>query len=141
MRKIDEIIIHCTATKVQQKVTVAIIDRWHRQRGFKSIGYHYFIDIEGKVYEGRPLTSAGAHCKGHNSRSIGIAIAGGIGENGKPQDTRNEAQNAALIDLLKELREQFPEATIHGHREFAAKACPSFDVQQWLSDNNLISKV
>ena len=78
MREITKIIIHCTATRPGQDVTVDIITRWHKQRGFRTIGYHYFIDYDGHIHEGRQLSQAGAHVRGHNATSIGIAFAGGL---------------------------------------------------------------
>lgn len=129
MRKIDKIIIHCTATPARRDVTVADIDRWHRQRGFNSIGYHYVIYRDGSIHPGRPVALVGAHCKGHNARSIGVAYVGGLADDGKtPLDTRTPAQRAALARLVDRLARAYPGATIHGHREFAAKACPCFDV-------------
>lgn len=130
MRKIDKIIIHCTATPAGRNHTVADIDRWHRARGFTSIGYHYVINLEGMILEGRDIALPGAHCKGHNDNSIGIAYIGGCEAGSmKPADTRTRAQRKALIKLVRELRQRFPAATVHGHNEFAAKACPSFIVQ------------
>ena len=128
MRKITDIIIHCSATPEGKSFTVADIDRWHRQRGFAQIGYHYVIYLDGSVHKGRPITQVGAHCQGHNSHSIGICYIGGLATDNKtPKDTRTEAQKQAMLNLLKELRAKFPTATIRGHRDFAAKACPSFD--------------
>lgn len=129
MRKINRIIIHCTATPEGREVTVKDIDRWHRDRGFAGIGYHYVIYLDGSVHEGRPLERIGAHCRGQNAHSIGIAYVGGLSHDGStPKDTRTDAQRAAMHALVSRLREQFPVATVHGHREFAAKACPCFDV-------------
>ncbi len=109
-------------------MTVAEIDRWHKARGFRCIGYHYVIDIDGTVTEGRPLSQPGAHCRGHNARSIGIAYAGGLdAATLKPADTRTPQQREALRQLITSLRRSYPGATVHGHREFAAKACPCFD--------------
>lgn len=133
MRKISKIIIHCTATFPTQQVTVDDITRWHKKRGFKTIGYHYFIDLSGTIHFGRPLSQVGAHCSGQNTGSIGIAYAGGLASDGKPADTRTPEQTQSLIHLLRDLREQFPTATIHGHNEFASKACPCFNVSQWLN--------
>ena len=127
MRTINEIIVHCTATFPDQAVTVADITRWHRQLGWKTIGYHFLITLTGEVQTGRPIEEAGAHCKGHNAHSIGVCYAGGLDAEGNPADTRNEAQKSALLVLLKQLKEQFPAAKIHGHRDFATKACPCFD--------------
>lgn len=129
MRKIDKIIVHCTATPEGRDVTVEEITRWHRARGFRTIGYHYLIRLDGTVCPGRPENEIGAHCKGENARSVGICYAGGLASDGKtPKDTRTAAQRASLRRLVADLRERYPGATVHGHREFAAKACPCFDV-------------
>ena len=128
MRKIDLIIIHCSATAEGKSFTVADIDRWHRQRGFAQIGYHYVIYLDGTIHKGRPMELVGAHCQGHNSHSIGICYIGGLAADNKtPKDTRTPEQKAALLKLLKELKSESPAAKIHGHRDFAAKACPSFN--------------
>lgn len=128
MRKISSIIVHCSATPEGKSFTVADIDRWHRQRGFAQIGYHYVIYLDGSVHTGRPLSQVGAHCQGHNVNSIGVCYIGGMTADSKhPKDTRTPEQKLALIELLKHLKQQFPKAVIHGHRDFAAKACPSFD--------------
>ena len=127
MRNINLIIVHCSATPDGRDLSVADIDRWHRERGFDGIGYHYVVYIDGSVHEGRPLNKVGAHCKGHNAHSIGICYVGGVDLNGKPKDTRTLAQKDALVNLLMRLKRRFPKAVIRGHRDFAAKACPSFD--------------
>lgn len=127
MRNINLIIVHCSATPEGRNVAVADIDRWHRERGFDGIGYHYVVYIDGSVHEGRPLNKVGAYCKGHNAHSIGICYIGGVDLNGKPKDTRTLAQKDALVNLLMRLKRRFPKAVIRGHRDFAAKACPSFD--------------
>ena len=130
MRKITEIIIHCSATKEGMDFTVEDIDRWHRQRGFSGIGYHFVIYRSGSIHACRPTCQIGAHCKGHNAHSIGICYIGGLSTDGKPKDTRTAAQKASLRALVEHLQEEFPLATVHGHNEFAAKACPCFDVQK-----------
>lgn len=128
MRKINKIIIHCSATPEGKNVTVEQIDKWHKQRGWKCIGYHYVIYLDGSIHKGRNENEIGAHCSGQNSDSIGICYIGGVLKDGKtPRDTRTDAQKQALIDLLKMLKKKYPKATIHGHREFSAKACPCFD--------------
>ena len=131
-RIIKEIIIHCSATKEDKDYTVADIDRWHRARGFRKIGYHFVIYRNGDIHVGRSLSEIGAHCKGHNAISIGICYIGGLSKDGKPKDTRTPEQKAALQSLIDQLKEEFPEATIHGHNEFSAKACPCFDVKKEL---------
>lgn len=128
MRKIDQIIIHCSATPEGRNVTVADIDRWHRTRGFQGIGYHYVVYLDGTIAAGRDEQLAGAHCRGHNQRSIGVCYVGGCDAAMRPKDTRTPAQRAALRRLVSELQQRYPGATVHGHREFAAKACPSFDI-------------
>lgn len=130
-RNIKEIIIHCADTPEGKDFTVNDIRKWHLQRGFSDIGYHYVVYRDGSIHNGRNVNVSGAHCTNHNSISIGICYIGGREAVGtKPKDTRTEAQKKALVDLLKSLKKIYPNATIHGHREFAAKACPSFDAKQ-----------
>lgn len=129
-RRIDKLIIHCTATPEGKDYSVDDIRKWHLARGFSDIGYHYVIYRDGSIHPGRAENLIGAHCTGQNSYSIGISLIGGLAADGKtPKDTRTPAQRAALIRLLRELRAKYPAASIHGHNEFAAKACPSFNVK------------
>ncbi len=128
MRKINEIIVHCTATAEGKNFHAADIDRWHKQKGWSGIGYHYVVDLDGTVEPGREESKVGAHCTGHNANSIGVVYVGGVATDGKTaKDTRTPLQKAALLKLLTELKHRYPNAAIHGHRDFAAKACPSFD--------------
>lgn len=131
MRNITEIIIHCSATPEGQDYTVRDITRWHKERGFNTIGYHYVVYRDGTVAKGRPDDTPGAHCTGHNAASIGICYIGGLDKaTRQPKDTRTAAQRVALRELVRSLLNQHPGATIHGHNEFAAKACPCFPVSQ-----------
>ena len=115
---------------------MAQIRQWHttpkpKGNGWRDIGYHFVIYRDGTVHKGRPIEQIGAHCSGYNANSIGICYIGGCATDGKtPKDTRTEAQRAALIQLVSELKASYPSATVHGHNEFAAKACPSFNVQK-----------
>lgn len=128
MRRIKEIIVHCSATPEGKDYTVSDIDKWHKARGFRCIGYHYVIYRDGSIHTGRTIDKIGAHCKGHNSYSIGICYIGGLDSSGKsPKDTRTPEQKASLLALLEDLKTKFPDARIYGHRSFANKACPSFD--------------
>lgn len=127
-RMINEIIIHCTATPEGRECTVDEIRRWHRQRGFSDIGYHYIVHLNGDLDFGRNVDISGAHCMNHNAHSIGVVYVGGVAKDGRtPKDTRTQEQKATLASLLLDLRKLYPKATIHGHRDFANKACPSFD--------------
>lgn len=129
MRKITKIIVHCTATPEGRAVSVAQVDAWHKERGFRCIGYHYLVGLDGTVTAERPEQEMGAHCLGHNYESIGVCYVGGLDRvTGEPKDTRTPAQCSALRRLVEQLRDRYPGATVHGHREFAAKACPCFDI-------------
>lgn len=135
-RTITEIIVHCSATPEGKDFTVEDIRRWHTMpvvkggRGWSDIGYHYVIYRNGHVEPGRNVDIAGAHCVNHNAHSIGVCYIGGVDTDGKtPKDTRTLAQKAALLSLLTDLRTLYPNARIYGHRNFAAKACPSFDAK------------
>lgn len=128
-RNIKELIIHCSATPEGKDFTVSQIKQWHLQRGFSDIGYHYVIYRDGSIHIGRDESVIGAHCTGHNTNSIGVCYIGGVATDGKtPKDTRTAEQKKSLVKLLKELKVKYPQASIHGHRDFANKACPSFDV-------------
>ena len=126
------------------------IDRIHKARGFKQIGYNFVIDLDGLVENGRPLSMDGAHCntkgfskESYNKHSIGICYIGGLDKNGKPADTRTEAQKNALRDLVAKLCKEYDIIEVLGHRDTSPdldgsgevepaefiKACPCFDVR------------
>ena len=130
MRTINEIIIHCSATKEGNKISAATIDRWHKDRGWRCIGYHYVVRIDGSIEYGRHVQDIGAHVKGRNKHSIGVCYIGGLDADMEPKDTRTRDQKESLLYLLKTLKRLHPDATIHGHREFANKACPCFDAHK-----------
>ena len=130
MRAIHKIIIHCTATREGDYISVDTIRRWHLARGWSDIGYHYVIDLKGNINAGRPIELMGSHTRGENKYSIGIAYVGGVEADGKtPKDTRTKAQKDAIIRLVKKLKGCYPDVTIHGHNDFSKKACPSYNVQ------------
>ena len=130
MRKIKNIIIYCSATKEGVEFNSRDIDRWHKQCGWKGIGYHYVICLDGTVEIGRKEEKIGAHCTNYNRQSIGICYIGGLDKDGKPKDTRTTQQKAAMYKLLCDLKKKYPNAKINGHRDFAAKACPCFDAKE-----------
>ena len=130
-RNIKEIIVHCSATPEGKDFTVADIKRWHLQRGFSDIGYHYVIYRDGSIHTGRDESIIGAHCTGHNTNSIGVCYIGGCASDGKtPKDTRTLQQKESLLSLLKTLKTKYPNAKIYPHYKFAAKACPSFNAEE-----------
>ena len=128
MRTITLIVIHCSAVKPYQTSSVAQIDTWHRQRGFKlGIGYHYVVRRNGEIEIGRPEWLVGAHCKNHNKYSIGVCYEGGLNARGQPADTRTPEQKAALRTLLEDLHRRYPRAIIVGHHDLdPMKDCPVF---------------
>ena len=131
MRNVNEIIVHCSATREGQQVTVDTIRDWHLAKGWNDIGYHFYIDLDGTINKGRDIDKIGAHCKGHNRNSIGICYCGGVEADGKtPKDTRTQEQKDSLLNVLKTLKAMYPEAVIYSHNEFANKACPSFDATE-----------
>lgn len=133
MRPIEKLVVHCSATPAGKPFRAADIDRWHREKGWSGIGYHYVICLDGSIEPGRDLAEAGAHVSGHNAKTIGICLIGGVDATGKAANTFNARQFEALELLLQGLRARFPKAGICGHRDFpkVAKDCPSFDVRQW----------
>lgn len=145
-RKIDTIIIHCSGTKAWQDFSAADIDRWHRNRGFDSIGYHYIIRLNGKIEKGRDVSLAGAHCISWNERSIGICYVGGLDVNGNSTDTRTKAQKRVMYELVQELEREYQIIRVMGHRDASPdlngngmiepfefiKSCPCFDVKDFL---------
>ncbi|NDV59324.1 N-acetylmuramoyl-L-alanine amidase [Bacteroides sp. 519] len=130
MRKISEIIIHCSATYPSQDVSVKDIDTWHKAAGFTEIGYHFVVTRDGEICSARVLSKVGAHCKGHNTGSIGVCYIGGLDADGKPSDTRTKSQKESLLQLIEMLTRSYPVKNIYGHNEYSNKACPCFDVKQ-----------
>lgn len=131
---IEYIAIHCSATKGD--VSAATIRRWHTDKGWTDIGYHFVIRIDGTIELGRCLDKTGAHVKGFNSKSWGICLAGGLDRVGKPENNFTEKQSSSLYALLVTLRHIAPQAHIQGHRDFPGviKACPCFNVREWLPE-------
>ena len=154
-RRIDRIIIHCSAVRPDQTSSAKQIDAWHRARGWKMIGYHYVIRRDGTIEKGRAEEMVGAHTKGYNRNSIAICYEGGLrptpltpsrsaslGRGSDyhtavkylPADTRTPEQKRALRELIRELKTRYPNATVHGHNEFAQKACPCFPARDEYSE-------
>lgn len=139
------IVIHCSATAPTLDIGAEEIGRWHRERGFLRIGYHFVVRRDGSIERGRALNAPGAHAAGFNDKSIGICWVGGVDAKGAVQDNRTTAQRATLARLVSEMVRQFPGAEVVGHRDLSPdkngdgvvspnewlKGCPSFDVRKW----------
>ena len=131
-RPITEIIVHCTATPEGRDVSVETIRGWHKAQGWNDIGYHWVVLLDGTVKPGRPEAQIGAHVEGHNTGTLGVVYVGGVAADGKtPKDTRTPAQRVALLAHVKALIARYPTVKkVSGHNQYAAKACPSFDVRK-----------
>ena len=136
-RPIDLIIIHCSATMPHMDIGVKEIRKWHKKKGWLDIGYHFVIRRNGELEIGRDIDKAGAHTKGYNARSIGICMVGGSDEYNDGDDNFTVAQWDMIRQLISYFKADYPYATIHGHNEYANKACPSFDVQKELNGGRL----
>jgi len=137
-RNIKYLVLHCAAT--QPDATIESIQRyWRVNLGWKAPGYHWLISADGVAHALQPIEKSSNGVAGYNSTSIHISYIGGIDRNGKPKDTRTEAQKVTQLRLLRELRVKFPKARILGHRDFpsVSKACPSFDVKSWVEANGI----
>lgn len=142
-RPIRLIVVHCTATREDTDFTQADLLRCHRARGMKTVGYHFYIRKDGFIWTTRPLHRCGAHVRGHNADSIGIAYEGGLDAQGRPADTRTQRQKFSMRALIRTLKKGFPEAEVCGHRDLSPdrdgngtvepeewlKQCPCFDVR------------
>lgn len=127
------IVVHCAATPEGKPFTAKDVERWHREKGWSGIGYHYVVELDGAVAQGRPVGAVGAHTVGQNSTSVAICYIGGLTADGtKAKDTRTPAQKASLLTVLKNLKDMYPGAVIQGHRDFkgVAKDCPSFNAKK-----------
>ncbi len=133
MRTIDEAIIHCSDTFADMDTTAADIDRWHKAKGWRKIGYHFVVRRSGAVEKGRDVNEVGSHCYGHNENSVGICLIGGRGADGLPEDNFTPEQIANARELVRQLKMVHPILRVVGHNYYnKAKACPCFDVTKIL---------
>ena len=141
MRRIDWIVVHCTATPEGRAVTVADITRWHvRDNVGRTIGYHHVIGLNGEHWATLPEAQVGNHARGANANGIGVVYVGGLDRLAKTaKDTRTPAQKATLLRVLREIKARYPNARIIGHRDVPGtrKACPSFSVADWCKEVGL----
>lgn len=137
MKTITHVVLHYSATYEDQNLTVVDIDKMHKARGWKGVGYHYVIRRDGTVDKGRPETVVGAHVGGQNSGKIGICCIGGLNRATGPNkgvDNRTPAQIEATIRLVKGILLRHPKAKVVGHRDLAPTQCPGFDVVPWWAE-------
>ena len=135
MRSITLIVVHCDGLMPNEHNTIKKIDDYHKSKGWKGVGYHFFIQRDGTVEVGRKLWEVGAHCVNHNRYSIGICYEGGLDAAGEAADTRTPEQVRALRELIERLHAQFPKAVIVGHRDLnPSKKCPCFDAVKEYQD-------
>ena len=127
------IVLHCSATRCNQNYTVDQLMRDHKARGFRTIGYHFYIRRDGTLSQHRRLLEVGAHARPYNRCSIGICYEGGLDENGKPANTLTAEQYERIKDLIAELKQLFPHAKVVGHRDLPGttpKDCPCLDAEK-----------
>lgn len=134
IKAVDYLVVHCSATPSTMDIGAEEIRRWHRQKGWLDIGYHYVIRRDGTVETGRPETRPGAHARGYNERSLGVCLVGGVEADGKtPEANYTDDQMTALAVLLDLLEQSHEGAEVVGHRDLpgVSKACPCFDAPGW----------
>ncbi len=140
-KPVDTIFVHCSATRPEWlgnsplSEKAAEISRWHKSKGWTTIGYHWLIDRDGAVMAGRPETAVGAHAANHNKGSIGVCLIGGHGSSETDDFSKNytPAQEDALRRLIDGIKGRAAIKRVRGHNEVAAKACPGFNVGRWLA--------
>ena len=130
---IESLVVHCSATPSDMEIGVEDIDRWHRERGWRKVGYHYVITRSGVIQFGRCHNEVGAHARGHNTSSVGICLVGGVDSDQQPEENYTPEQYEALDVLLEVLVLAYPNATVLGHCDLpgVTKECPCFDVRGW----------
>lgn len=132
------IIVHCAATKPDMDIGAREINDWHKQRGWRGIGYHYVIRRGGRIEAGRARNVIGAHAKGYNSKSVSVCLVGGLDDSGRGANNFKPTQMIVLEDLLRALKVKYPDAKIIGHRDVEkGKLCPCFDVVSWCHDRGI----
>ena len=132
----EYLVVHCSATKPSMDIGLREIKRWHvDDNGWRDVGYHYIIRRNGEVELGRSNRDTGAHAAGYNHKSISLCMVGGMAEDNSAENNFTAQQWTALLDLVKQIKVNYPEANVIGHNEISEKECPSFDVQKWKEEN------
>ena len=132
----EYLVVHCSATKPSMDIGLREIKRWHvDDNGWRDVGYHYIIRRNGEVELGRSNRDTGAHAAGYNHKSISLCMVGGMAEDNSAENNFTAQQWTALLDLVKQIKVDYPEADVIGHNEISEKECPSFNVQKWKEEN------
>lgn len=130
--KTNFIVVHCAATKPSMDTSAADIDRWHRERGWLKIGYHFVVRRNGEIEEGRHIEEVGAHASGYNSSSVSVCLIGGLSEDGKSSENNfTEEQWESFGAVIDTLTNRYPNAKVIGHNDISKKDCPTFNVGEW----------
>jgi N-acetylmuramoyl-L-alanine amidase len=132
----ESIVIHCSATKSSMDIGLTEIRKWHVQdNGWRDVGYHYIVRRNGEVELGRRHDDTGAHASGYNHKTIGVCLVGGMADDNSAENNFTDKQWTSIIDLIKQIKINYPDVNVIGHNEISSKECPSFNVQQWKEDN------
>jgi|TARA_A100000171_G_scaffold19872_1_gene18264 N-acetylmuramoyl-L-alanine amidase len=132
----EYIVIHCSATKPNMDIGLQEIRKWHvNENGWRDVGYHYIVRRNGEIELGRSNRDTGAHAAGYNHKSISMCMVGGMAEDNSAENNFTDKQWLATLDLVKQLKVDYPDADVIGHNEISKKECPSFDVKKWKEDN------
>lgn len=118
LRPLQRVILHHTASPIAS-TRVDDILRWHLQRGMSGIGYHFVVAPDGVIHSTRWIQRVGAHTRGHNLDSVGVALIGNF-----ERETPTSAQVNALVSLLKDLQREYGIARLQLHGDLTATRCP-----------------
>jgi hypothetical protein len=107
------------------------IQSYHKSKGWCDIGYHFLIDTDGRIYEGRPVNLLGAHVGGHNTGNLGISFIGcfdtGACRGSPSRLTDTMISNAGrLVGTLAALYRvsSISASNVKGHRDHNPTTCP-----------------
>ncbi|MGL4990781.1 MAG: N-acetylmuramoyl-L-alanine amidase [Sarcina sp.] len=128
------ILHHIAASRPGQTIPVTDVHQWHLANGWAGIGYHFYITKDGKIYRGRPENAIGAHAKGSNIDSLGIAVEGEYQKENMPIAQRN-----AVEKLAGYLRGKYNVENIKGHGEVMATSCPGKNYPLNSIRNNILT--
>jgi N-acetylmuramoyl-L-alanine amidase len=131
-RRISKVILHCSATPDTVeggKYGFKQINEWHEENGWLdkasgiSCGYHYIVRRDGLIEFGRPESSPGSHCRGHNAHSIGICTIS------TARLSLLQLESLVTLCMTISQRLRIPVREFYGHYEYNSnKTCPGHDM-------------